>query len=138
MPGDPGGLNPNYFTEYPEAIRMYGGTFETKVRWRTAFGELTYRPNQPLQYNAFDLMRRLHLAPTPLRGKMRDSGRASFSGYERHKNVQLQLGAVGQIPACSVRRASTGAVRWSTRAYRTCRTRAWRASAGPTSSGRAR
>ena len=101
VPGDPGGLNPTYFTEWPEAIRMYGGTFETKVKGGIVFGELTYRPNQPLQYNAADLIAAAvsNLAPTPLRGKMNALGPGgTLTGFERHGNLQLQLGQVGQVP----------------------------------------
>ena len=56
VPGDPDNLNPQYFTEFPEDIRMYGATFNTKFRGGAVFGELTYRPNQPLQYNSADLI----------------------------------------------------------------------------------
>jgi len=56
IPGDPDGLNPQYFTEYPDNIHMFGLTYETKFKAGTAFGELTYRPNQPFQFNAADLL----------------------------------------------------------------------------------
>ena len=101
LPGDPGGLNPMYYTEYPEDIRMFGASFETKYPGGAAFGELTYRPNQPLQYNAADLISAFTslAAPTPLRAQANAvAAGASFSGYERHKAVQLQLGAGGQLP----------------------------------------
>ena len=80
---------------------MFGGTFETKVKGGIVFGELTYRPNQPLQYNAADLIAAAvsNLAPTPLRAKMNALGPGgTLNGFERHKNVQLQLGEVGQVP----------------------------------------
>ena len=71
MPGDPGNLNPTYFTEYPEDIRMFGVTFETKFPGGAVLGEFTYRPNQPLQYNSVDLISAAVslTAPTPLREK---------------------------------------------------------------------
>jgi len=100
IPGAPDGLNPTYFTEFPEDIRMFGGTFETKVRGGTVFGELTYRPNQPLQYNAADLVAAAisNVAPTPLRAKMNAlAPGGTLNGFERHENVQLQLGQVGQL-----------------------------------------
>jgi len=102
VPGDPGGLNPRYFTEYPEDIRMLGITFETKLAAATVMGELTYRPNQPLQYNSADLIAAFTspVAPTPLRAAAAAvAAGGTFHGYERHKAVQLQLGAVGQVPA---------------------------------------
>jgi hypothetical protein len=101
IPGDLDGLNPTYATEFPERIRMFGLSFETKVKSSTVFGELTYRPNQPFQFNAADLLGAVlsPVAPTTLR----DAERAlppggTLSGFERHKSVQLQLGGVGQIP----------------------------------------
>ena len=102
LPGDPGGLNPKYFTEFPEDIRMVGISVEKKFRGGAVFGELTYRPNQPLQYNAADLIAGFTslVAPTPLRAAATAvPAGGTFDGYERHKNVQFQLGAVGQIPA---------------------------------------
>jgi len=101
IPGDPGGLNAKYFTEFPEDIHMVGGTFETKVKGGTVFGELTYRPNQPLQYNAADIVAAAvsNVAPTPLRARMNALGPGgTLNGFERHKNVQLQLGQTGQVP----------------------------------------
>jgi hypothetical protein len=102
LPGDPGGLNPKYFTEYPEDIRMLAATFETKLAAATVFGELSYRPNQPLQYNSADLISAFTspTAPTPLRAMAAAvAAGGAFHGYERHKAVQLQLGAGGQVPA---------------------------------------
>jgi hypothetical protein len=66
-----------------------------------AFGELTYRPNQPLQFNAADLLGAVlsPVAPTTLCDQERALPPGGIlSGFERHKNVQLQLGAVGQAP----------------------------------------
>src|SRR4029453_8874173 len=97
VPGDPGGQNPTYFTEFPEDIRMFGVSFATKLKGGTGFGELTYRPNQPLQFNASDLIGAVvsPIAPTTLRDRERAlAPGGALSGFERHKNVQLQLGAV--------------------------------------------
>jgi len=101
IPGDPDGQNPTYYTEFPARIRMFGLSYETKFQAATTFGELTYRPNQPLQYNAADLLGAVvsPVAPTTLRAQEQAlPPGGSLSGFERHKNVQLQLGAVGQVP----------------------------------------
>jgi hypothetical protein len=101
IPGDPGGLNPKYFTEFPEAIHMVALTFDTKWRGGGALGELSYRPNQPLQYNAGDAIAAgsSNTAPTPLRGLYSQVAPGGvFTAYERHKNVQLQLGAQQAFP----------------------------------------
>ena len=101
VPGNADGQNATYFIEWPENIRMFGLTFETAFKGGTAFGELTYRPNQPLQFNAADLLSAV--VSTTLPTQLRDRANALppggiLTGYERHKAVQLQLGAVGQIP----------------------------------------
>jgi len=101
VPGDPGGLNPTYFTEYPEDIRMFGVSFETKIPGGAVVGELTYRPNQPLQYNSVDLISAAvsRTAPTPLRA-MADAIAPGdvVRAWERHEALQLQLGASSGIP----------------------------------------
>jgi hypothetical protein len=101
LPGDPGGLNPKYFTEYPEDIQMYGLSFDTKFKGGAVFGEFTYRPNQPLQYNSSDLIAAFTslTAPTLLRARATATAPgAAFEGWERHTNVQLQLGANAIFP----------------------------------------
>lgn len=45
----------SYFLEYPEDIRLYGASFSTTLPTGTAWqGEISYRPNMPLQINATD------------------------------------------------------------------------------------
>jgi hypothetical protein len=101
LPGDPDNLNPTYFTEYPEKIRMFGATFASKFRGGVLLGEITYRPNQALQYNSVDVISAAVslTAPTPLRAKMDAvAPGAVLHGWERHEALQLQLGAMGQVP----------------------------------------
>jgi hypothetical protein len=101
LPGDPGNLNPQYFTEFPEDIRIFGATFDTKFRGGTVFGEITYRPNQPLQYNSADLIAAFTslTAPTPLRAQASATAPgAMFHAWERHDAIQAQLGATATIP----------------------------------------
>jgi hypothetical protein len=101
VPGDPGNLNPMYFTEYPEDIKVYGATFETRFRGGAVFGEFTYRPNQPYQYNSADLIAAFTslTAATPLRAQATATAAGGvFHAWERHEAVQAQLGATGTIP----------------------------------------
>jgi hypothetical protein len=96
LPGDPGGKNPQYFTEYPEDIRMYALSFDSKLEDTSLFGELAYRPNQPFQYNAVDILSGFTSkgGATPLRPQIDSLAPGeSFHGYERHKSMQLQLGS---------------------------------------------
>jgi len=47
----------NYFTEYPENIKLYGVGFNTAGPWGLALqGEYSYRPNQPLQLATAELI----------------------------------------------------------------------------------
>lgn len=101
LPGDPDGLNPDYFTEYPQNIRMFGATFESKLSKGLLYGEVTYRPNQPLQYNSTDVMAAAVslTAPSPFRGRFdsRPPG-AIVHAWERHESLQVQLAGATQVP----------------------------------------
>jgi len=63
VPGSGAGLaqsvmlgNGRYYLEYPEDIRLYGLSFSTTLPSGTAWaGELSYRPNLPLQINTTDM-----------------------------------------------------------------------------------
>ncbi|MGK9568647.1 DUF1302 family protein, partial [Salmonella enterica subsp. enterica] len=58
--------NSSYFVEYPEDIRLYGLSFSTTLATGTAWsGELSYRPNAPVQLNTTDI---LYAGVTPLLG----------------------------------------------------------------------
>lgn len=47
----------NYFIEYPENIHLYGLSFSTTLPSGTAWsGELSYRPNAPVQLNSTDVL----------------------------------------------------------------------------------
>ena len=49
--------NSGYYVEYPEDIRLYGLSFSTTLSTGTAWkGELSYRPNAPVQLNSNDLL----------------------------------------------------------------------------------
>jgi hypothetical protein len=46
-----------YFMEYPEDIKLYGLSFSTTLPTGTAWsGELSYRPNAPVQLNSTDIL----------------------------------------------------------------------------------
>lgn len=56
--------NARYFIEYPEDIKLYGLSFSTTLPTGTAWaGEISYRPNAPVQINSTDV---LYSALTPL------------------------------------------------------------------------
>ena len=58
IPGIDGVLGAaGYFFEYPEDIRLYGVSFQTSINGTSVGGELSYRPNMPLQLNTGDMSR---------------------------------------------------------------------------------
>ena len=49
--------NGSYFIEYPEDIKLYGLSFSTTLPTGTAWsGEISYRPNAPVQLNTTDVL----------------------------------------------------------------------------------
>lgn len=84
--------NGSYFLEYPEDIRLYGLSFSTSLPTGTAWsGELSYRPNMPLQVNTTDLTRAL-LNPVTggLASPVSSSAGAENTGYRRQEVTQAQ------------------------------------------------
>src|SRR5690606_12916672 len=74
--------NGQYFLEYPEDIRLYGASFSTTLPTGTAWsGEISYRPNAPVQINATDLVSRL-VNPA--------SAGQAHRGYNRKEITQVQ------------------------------------------------
>ncbi|MEK0362208.1 DUF1302 domain-containing protein [Pseudomonas sp. CBC3] len=74
--------NGQYFLDYPEDIRLYGMSFSTTLPTGTAWsGEISYRPNAPIQINTTDVT--LNLT---------DPARAGLEnrGYNRKEITQLQ------------------------------------------------
>jgi hypothetical protein len=93
-----------YFVEYPEDIEMYGLSFNTTVNslGMSLQGELSYRPNVPLQFDDVEL---LLAALTPLnafigapydrfQSQLGEFGAGErIQGWERHEVSQLQFTA---------------------------------------------
>lgn len=64
--------NATYFVEYPEDIQLYGMSFNTTLPGGVAWqGEISYRPNQPLQVDDVEL---LFAALTPLNPLLQAGG----------------------------------------------------------------
>nr|WP_314489804.1 DUF1302 domain-containing protein [uncultured Pseudomonas sp.] len=85
--------NSSYYVEYPEDIRLYGLSFATTLstgtRWK---GELSYRPNAPVQLNSNDL---LYANVTLLPGladasPLSVTPGADIQGYRRKEVSQFQ------------------------------------------------
>ncbi len=79
--------NGQYFMDYPEDIRLYGLSFSTVLPTGTAWqGELSYRPNAPVQINTQQMTLALANAAT---GGLAAPG-AIQSGYDRKEITQIQ------------------------------------------------
>ncbi|MES2821604.1 MAG: DUF1302 domain-containing protein [Pseudomonadota bacterium] len=93
----PGAPNARYFVEYPEDIRLYGMSFQTNVGGTALAGELSYRPNMPMQINSSDIsFGALGLPFNPVfeSGHAQNVSGADIHGYERKPFTQAQVSAV--------------------------------------------
>ncbi len=88
--------NGNYFMDYPEDIRLYGLSFSTTLPTGTAWqGEISYRPNMPVQINTQDMTLKLatgiggSLAVGNVAGALAQGGRF-HRGYDRKEVTQIQ------------------------------------------------
>ncbi|TBW39639.1 DUF1302 domain-containing protein [Azotobacter chroococcum] len=85
--------NARYFVEYPEDIRLFGLSFSTTLaagtRWR---GELSYRPNAPVQLNINDLLGATLTPLEPSAALLQASPGQDVRGYRRKEIIQLQTG----------------------------------------------
>ncbi|WP_256670081.1 DUF1302 domain-containing protein [Pseudomonas sp. L-22-4S-12] len=87
-----------YVAQYPEDIRLYGLTFSTNLDSGTALqGEVSYRPNLPVQLNGTDIIQSLLNSParSPLvaEGIRPPQENALFNGYRRKEVSQAQVTA---------------------------------------------
>lgn len=88
--------NGRYFMDYPEDIRLYGLSFSTTLPTGTAWqGEISYRPNAPVQINTQEMTLKLAssigdalLSGGPM-AAMAQSNRI-HKGYSRKEVTQLQ------------------------------------------------
>ena len=56
IPGDPLGGNPAYFAEFPEDIELYGFSFATNLAGFAISGEISHRPDFPVQINTTEIL----------------------------------------------------------------------------------
>ncbi|WP_213875256.1 DUF1302 domain-containing protein [Pseudomonas sp. dw_358] len=83
--------NSSYFMEYPENIRLFGLSFSTTLPEGTAWsGEVSYRPNAPIQLNTTDV---LYAGLTPLNpnvSPLQGAADTDLHGYRRKEITQAQ------------------------------------------------
>ena len=93
----PGAPNARYFVEYPEDIRLYGLSFQTNVGGTALSGEVSYRPNMPMQINSTDLSFAalgLPVSPVFTSGSAQNVSAGDIHGYERKPFTQAQITAL--------------------------------------------
>ncbi|MBB2497106.1 DUF1302 domain-containing protein [Aquipseudomonas ullengensis] len=95
-----------YFVDYPEDIHLYGLSFQTNIGGTSLGGEVSYRPNMPLQINTADLnLAALNqqgllapgvvggMSPVFTTGHSVNAPGSEISGYERMPVFQAQMTA---------------------------------------------
>lgn len=90
------GANPQYFFEFPEDIEVYALTFATNMGDWAVSGELSYRPEFPLQINSVDISQSLALASYGDWSRVADRAAAAGAGgivhgYDDVKYSQAQM-----------------------------------------------
>ncbi|NNF15778.1 MAG: DUF1302 domain-containing protein [Gammaproteobacteria bacterium] len=94
IPGNPLGGNPTYTVEFPEDIKIYGATFATNVAGYAVSGEISYRPEEPVQLNTNDLLAAAvggaPYSPLTVRAQAAAPG-ALVNGFDRLPVTQAQL-----------------------------------------------
>ncbi|GAA6132682.1 DUF1302 domain-containing protein [Halopseudomonas sabulinigri] len=88
-----------YYIDYPEDIRLYGLSFSTALDIGTSLaGEISYRPNMPIQLNSVDQTIAAVGIPanTPLlsSGEYTATNNGFFNGYQRKEVTQAQMTAI--------------------------------------------
>src|SRR5690606_22680786 len=88
--------NGEYLLEYPEDIRLYGASFSTTLPTGTAWsGEISYRPNLPIQLNTTymtGLLANSVVGAIPVGGVPGALAQAGVEsqGYNRKEVTQIQ------------------------------------------------
>ncbi|GAA6130550.1 DUF1302 domain-containing protein [Halopseudomonas sabulinigri] len=88
-----------YFFEYPEDIRLYGVSFQTSVSGVSLGGEISYRPNMPLQINTGDMSRTALASGSAFEDNTHRNldglpAGTYLQGYERKEFYQAQVTAI--------------------------------------------
>ena len=93
-----GGGNPQYFAEFPEDIELYGISFATNFAGFAVSGEVSYRPDFPVQMNTTEILQgAVGLAPwstlTPiiLADAAENGWGNPISGFDRLPVTQAQV-----------------------------------------------
>lgn len=88
--------NPEYFFEFPEDIDLYGLTFATNIGEWAVSGELSYRPDFPLQIHTTDILQAVAFGQfaewSTLLGRSAEAGAGGYvAGYDDVSYTQYQM-----------------------------------------------
>ncbi|WP_022964466.1 DUF1302 domain-containing protein [Halopseudomonas pelagia] len=92
-----GGLNggAGYFFEYPEDIRLFGVSFATNISGTAVSGEVSYRPNQPMQITTGSMSLAALTGSGAVIGRDQAyTGGDYIQGYDRKGMYQAQVTAI--------------------------------------------
>jgi hypothetical protein len=105
LPSNPGGLNSAYNIAYVGAVDSATINFTTEIKGTTLYGEYTFSPNKPVNFNATDLVSAVvdPNAPTPLRGRYN----ALPLGASSKASIAFKSATLPLAFARSCRRSST-------------------------------
>ncbi|MGB2255557.1 MAG: DUF1302 domain-containing protein [Spongiibacter marinus] len=88
--------NPQYFFEFPEDIEVYALTFATNLGLWAVSGEVSYRPELPLQINTVEISQTLALGSLNEWSRIADRGAAAgpggvVHGFDNVEYTQAQM-----------------------------------------------
>ncbi|GGC97468.1 DUF1302 domain-containing protein [Halopseudomonas salina] len=85
-----------YFFEYPEDIRIYGLSFATNISGTAVSGEVSYRPNQPMQVTSGSMSVAALTGSGAFIGRPNETYAAGdyIQGYDRNGIYQAQVTAI--------------------------------------------
>jgi len=89
-------LNPGYAMEFPEDLKLYGVSFATNVGGMALSGEVSYKPDTPVQINGNHVLASaLAEAPLPFTSRLIAGGSgATVRGWDTFDVTQVQLTAI--------------------------------------------
>jgi hypothetical protein len=95
--GDLAALNPAYLIEFPEDLKYYGVSFATNVASLALSGEISYKPDTPIQINGSEILNGVFSEAGFLRFTPRVTDTAfggEVKGYDQLDVTQMQMTAV--------------------------------------------
>ena len=91
-------LNPSYFIEFPEDQKFYGLSFATNAGGIALSGEVSYKPDSPIQINGNHVLTAVlseSTTATPFAQRVIDSGAGGVvQGYDEFDVTQVQFTAI--------------------------------------------